>query len=199
MLISSIVENQQALDYINQRGYISYSSLACYRDGKEPGGYGENAAFDFGTELHSRFLEHRVTKVLSLPEEKLLAELLSVLQSHKLVTEIMKGSYVEAGFVHPVQGVLIKGYIDIFKPGKLVADLKTTSAPNLKAFKESMDLLQAAIYTTVTGVKEFYYIGIGKKTKEVYPYRVTSAELKSEYKTLNQLLNEIRRSKAAIG
>jgi len=177
-------DDKPALAYIRKRGYASYSSIKNVRDCVVPS-YADEAWFKFGKELHSRFLEGVKLFTLSADEEIKLAIMLDKLDRHPIVRRLLakskneiafgprpvleKYKCIDGGIVVPdVMGLPVLGYIDIANRPDNLADLKTTRLSNMKAFVESMDLLQAALYLEATKAKDFYYIGICKQV----PYNV---------------------------
>jgi len=159
-------DDKPALDYIRKRGYASYSSIKNVRDCVIPSVV-DAKYFTFGKELHSRLLENTKLEKLSKPEELMLFEMLNNLRSNAIVKRLLDGAKCEQKFHQELYGVMVLGYIDIHAT-KSVADLKTTRHTKLSAFASDMDFLQAALYTKVTGNKDFYYIGISK----VAPYNL---------------------------
>lgn len=150
-----------ALDYIRQRKYASYSSMCLVRDKKDPQPFVETEYYEFGKELHSRFLEKKKIKTLSPENEKLLKKMLNSLADDPMVCKLMEKAKCEVEFDEKVNGLRVYGRIDILTFA--VADLKTTRISNKATFERAMDFLQAALYTRVTKLKNFYYIGISKK------------------------------------
>lgn len=155
-----------ALDYIRQRGYASYSSMCNVRDKRDPQPFIENKDFEFGKELHSRFLERKKIKTLSPENEALLKHMVHSLANDSMVAKLMERAKVEVEFDQKVNGLRCYGRIDILTFA--VADLKTTRITNKGTFVRAMDFLQAALYTVVAKKKDFYYVGVSK----VPPYNV---------------------------
>lgn len=177
-----------ALEYIKSRGYASYSSMVNVRDKKEPQPFVETPYFKFGKELHSRFLEHKKLETLSEEEEEQLKAMVNNLADNALVVKIMRDAACEVEFKKEVNGLVTYGRIDI--KTFAVADLKTTRLTNPKQFAAAMDFLQAALYTRVTGLKDFYYIGISK----VKPYSVmvfNVAQYPDRLKKANEELDKL--------
>lgn len=181
--------DKKALEYIRMRGYCSYSSMCNVREKRDPEPFKKTEYYDFGHELHSRFLEGKKLQTLSPELEKLLKICVNKLADDPLVCKIMEGAKVEQEFDQQINGVRVYGRIDILKPN-LVGDLKTTSIPGRNAFIDKMDFLQAALYLRATGVKDFYYIGISK----IKPYNVTvfnASLIKDRMAEANRLLNSL--------
>jgi hypothetical protein len=147
-----------ALDYIRQRGYCSYSSMVNVIQKRDPEPFKETTYYRFGKEHHSRFLERKKTCQLTLPEEKALKEMVYNLAEDALVQKIMENVQVEQEFDVVINGLRMYGRIDILG-ADLVGDLKTTSIPNLHAFRAKMDLLQVVIYKRAKIRKNSWYIG----------------------------------------
>lgn len=193
MKIKNTADSKEALASIVKKGYVSYSSLAAYRDGRQLG-EGDQIAFRFGTELHSRFLERNKINELSEVEEVIIGNMLDALRSHPVVKQLMHGVFVEAGFIHELHGVPVKGYIDILKFAQYAADLKSTSLVSRDKFIESMDRLQPAVYMEIAKVDVFYYVGICKKSPHaVHLVRYDRKDLKEEFKQLKSLLTQIKK------
>jgi len=185
-------DDKPALDYIRKRGYASYSSIKNVRDCAVPTSI-DAKYFTFGKELHSRLLESTKLEKLSKPEELMLFEMLDKLRSNAIVKNLLDGAKCEQKFYQELYGVMVLGYIDIHAK-KAVADLKTTRHTKLANFAADMDFLQAAMYLSVTGKKDFYYVGISK----VAPYNLmifnTSDypdRIKAAHKELKRLLTYI--------
>jgi hypothetical protein len=181
-----------ALEYIRQRGYASYSSLKNVRDGKSPEKIPQHY-LTFGTEIHSRFLEGKAIEKLNPDQEKLLTRLTEKLNGDKMVQSLMRGAEFEVEFKKPVNGLTLYGFIDILRP-KEAADLKTTSLTSKKAFIESMDFLQPAIYLEVSGRADFYYIGVSKVNAEIFTFNVNSypARMKDARAELKKLIKYVK-------
>ena len=156
-------DDKPALDYIRKKGYASYSSITNVRDCKIPTKVDE-VYFKFGRELHSRLLENKVLEKLSAKEEQMLAAMLAKLRANAVVKQLLSKSLNEQWFPKgfELHGLRITGRIDILNGKDNVCDLKTTRLTNMKAFVESMDMVQASLYKLATGVKDFYYIGCSK-------------------------------------
>lgn len=158
-----------ALQYIRDRGYCSYSSMKNVRDKEDPKPFVETPYYQFGKELHSRFLEKK--KIMTLTDlrenEKLLKICINKLADNTLVCKVMENATCEIDFNEIIMGVKLFGRIDILAPVH-IGDLKTTRVTSMKQFVEAMDFLQAALYCRVKKLKDFYYIGISK----VSPYDV---------------------------
>ena len=176
------------LAYINERNYVSFSSLKNLRDGISPNFNPDASFFKFGSELHSRFLEKKKIETLSEDDESLLYNMLNKLNETRMVTSLMKKAKVEVEIRTTVQGVPILGYLDIFKDRKYIADLKTTQTNTMKAFVNSLDFMQAALYQEATGIDDFYYIGICKKS----PHDVMVFNVNSYPEILNESKNELK-------
>lgn len=159
-------DDSHALKYIIERGYASYSSIKNVRDCIVPKVW-STSYFDFGTEVHSRFLEHKRTKFMEIAEdEKAVKRACNNLADNAIVCSIMKGAKTEVKFDQDLWGLRVLGYIDIL--GADIGDLKTTRHTSPIAFANDMDFLQAALYLAVTGKRNFFYIGISK----VAPYNI---------------------------
>lgn len=183
-----------ALEYIRQRGYASYGSLKNVRDKIVPT-VSDAQHFKFGKELHSRYLEGIVLEKLSASEERQLKDMIETLKANAVAASLLKGAEVEVEFRKKIYGFPMLGYIDIKKPNNL-ADLKTTRHSNMRAFVESMDFLQAAVYLKATGAENFFYLGICKqKPYHVMPFNVRQypVRLKKAETELQQLLAYVKR------
>jgi hypothetical protein len=178
--------------YIRERGYASYSSLKKLRDGDAPG-YSSAFHLDFGTELHSRFLEGTQINVMSPESEALLDKMQAALSRDKVVKLLMNKAKFEVEFKKPYAGITCLGFIDILPPAQLIGDLKTTATTSRKAFIDSMDFLQAAMYMEVNKREDFYYVGISKVTCEVFTFRTSAypqrlKQARDEFKDLTKFL-----------
>jgi hypothetical protein len=180
--------DEAALAYIRKRTYASYSSMVNVRDKKEPQAFVETDYYRFGKELHSRFLERKKTCQLTPEEEVMLKEMVCSLANDVMVQKIMDGATCEIDFDEKVNGLRCYGRIDI--KNFAIGDLKTTRHTSRSPFIASMDFLQAALYTRVSRVKDFYYIGISK----VAPYNVMvfnvnqfPERIEAAHKELNRL------------
>ncbi len=203
-------DDKPALDYIRSRGYASYSSMKNVRDCEVPmkGGYDE-PWFVFGKELHSRLLENKTTAKLSIDDEKKLRDMLKALRANVVVQHLLADSINEIDFgpdkvlakfkskgivVSNIYGLPMYGRIDIWNEDN-VSDLKSTKCTNMKAFVESMDFLQAAIYLEATKSDDFFYLGICKsKPYNVMPFSVRDypSKLKDAQKDLKRLCKYIK-------
>lgn len=180
--------DEAALAYVRKRGYASYSSMINVRDKRVPEVWKETPAYRFGKELHSRFLERKKTCTLSASEEYMLKEMVHNLAADVMVQKIMDGAKCEVEFDEKVNGLRCFGRIDILNFA--VGDLKTTKHTQRTPFIVSMDFLQAALYTRVKKLKDFYYIGISK----IPPYNVMvfnvnqfPERIEAAHKELNRL------------
>lgn len=184
-----------ALNYIRERGYASYSSMKNVRDCVEPSPFFETPALIFGKELHSRWLENKKLKTLSAAEEAQLRKMLARLNSSPIAKRLRKGAITEEQFDQEYKGLRVLGYIDINGVSD-VADLKTTRIKNKRAFVNSMDFLQAALYLRVTQKTNFFYIGICKE--EPYDLMIFNvweypARMKAAFMELDRLVKYIKR------
>lgn len=185
---SSWNDRELALDYIKQRGYASHSSFRRYIKGEAPSPFVSSQAQIFGKELHSRFLENKKIEKLQAADELLLKSMISALEKNRLVKSLLSGANVEEEFKEQIFGVTFLGYMDIHKPKKHVADVKTTKCTNADALAKSLDFLQPAIYLEAKKLKDFFYIGITKTTTpkpivfSVHDYPEKLKEAKAELK-----------------
>jgi hypothetical protein len=186
------------LEYIRSKGYASYSSLSSLRKG-EPIVRMSTVYYDFGSELHARFLEGKSLKRLSEEEETILDKMLTALDKDKLVRSLMKHPEVktERKFNADIKGVPVLGYVDIDAAPVFLSDLKTTSARTRQKFISSMDFLQAALYRKVRATDDFYYIGISKvQPFEVFTFNVMAypERLQEADQQLEKLLSHVRKN-----
>ena len=173
--------------YSSKDVYCSYSSLKMYRDCGIPFQH-RPRFFIFGTEIHSQFLEKKSTEKLNRVEKALMKLMLMALWASAIVRKLMTNVKVEQVFKKIIHGMHCCGRIDILAK-TYVADLKTTSCTNLKAFIASMDFLQVAMYLAATGLKDFYYIGISKK----FPYRVFIFNARDYPERLEEAKKELKK------
>lgn len=160
-------DDTAALDYIRQRGYASYSSIVRVREKKDPEPYKTTAYYEFGKELHSRYLENTKLQTLSPPEEKVLESCIASLLKNAVASKILQGAECEVEIRKPVYGLPVLSRLDILNK-TLVGDLKTTRHTKFANFAASLDFLQAALYMEIAKRNDFYYIGISK----VAPFKV---------------------------
>ena len=181
------------LDYIQSRGYVSYSSLSNVWK-NEPPLNGDEPFLAFGVELHSRFLEKKVINILSDEEEEMLRKMLKRLETSSMVKAIMHDALVEQEIKQMIMGIPFLGYIDVKKP-KLLADLKSTKLTSKTKFIESLDFLQPVIYRKATGIKDFYFIGISKTAPhDIFTFNANDypEKLKESENKLKQLITYVK-------
>jgi hypothetical protein len=132
-------------------------------------------------------LEKKRVFTLSPKEEAQLTAMVNALNKDVIATRLLKGSKVEQPFSLMLYGVNVLGYIDVLN--SYVADLKSTRLSNKQAFINEMDFLQAALYLAVTGLRDFYYIGVCKEKPHAvmifnvrdYPERLMAAQSELKY------------------
>lgn len=180
-----------ALDYIRKRGYASYSSMTNVRDKKDPQPLVETEYYEFGKELHSRFLERKKLKTLSPGNEYILKEMVHNLANDAMVCKLMDKAHCEIEFDTKINGMRCYGRIDILNTFA-VGDLKTTRLTSRNSFIAGMDFLQAALYTRAKKLKDFYYVGISKEP----PYNVmvfNASTYMERFKAANDQLDQLTR------
>lgn len=161
------------LDYIRQRGYVSFSSLKNLRDGGKPG-YTGSIHTDVGTETHSRWLEKKKIKTFDKENEEVIQGMVKALNADKVASSMLINAKVEVEFTELVYGYPAHGYIDIYPPGTYLGDLKTTKLTDRASFIKSMDFLQAALYMHAKKKDDFHYIGVCKiKPHPVFTFKVS--------------------------
>jgi len=162
------------LDYIRQRGYVSFSSLKNLRDGGKPG-YTQSIHFDVGAETHSRWLEKKKIKTFDKENEEIIQGMVKALDADKVASAMLINARVEVEFTKPVYGYPAHGFIDIYPPTTYLGDLKTTKCTDRASFIKSMDFLQAALYMHVEKKNDFHYIGVCKiKPHPVFTFKVSN-------------------------
>lgn len=184
------------IEYVRERGYVSYSTLKLLRDGGTPGQYKQALHFDVGTELHAQWLEGKkpsklVSDIQALAQIK---KMYGALCMDKVAMALKKGAKFEVQFDELVHGVMTHGYIDILTPKKFVGDLKTTVLTTRPAFIKSMDFLQPALYLQAAKRDDFYYVGVSKTNFEVFTFRVSDYpdQMKEANGQLKELLTYIK-------
>ena len=105
--------------------------------------------------------------------------------------QFLQGAEVEVPALEEFNGIAVRGKADIYKPGQYVADVKTTSdgvqdielkngqMKNQFAFaveKYSYDL-QAALYTQLYNVPDFYWLVIDKATTDIGIFKASEKTL----------------------
>jgi hypothetical protein len=155
-------DRELALAYIKERGYASHSSFRRYIKGEAPAPFVSSHAQIFGKELHSRFLENKKIEKLQAADNLLLNSMIGALEKNRIVKSLLNGANVEEEFREKIHGVEFLGYMDIHKPKKHVADVKTTRQTTHDGLANSLDFLQPAIYLEAKKLKDFFYIGITK-------------------------------------
>lgn len=120
-----------------------------------------------GKELHKRVLEpHLEPKRLVNDEETMVRNMEQSCSEHKELQKLLKGAERELTVFNRIDGVLIRGTLDI-KKKKIGGDLKTTSCRTHDEFiKKAIEYdypRQAWIYSKIAGLDEFVFYGIQKK------------------------------------
>ena len=153
---------------------------------------GDEKYLIFGSELHTRFLLDRPSRVLSEEEEFDLSNMLDSLNHHLFVNRLMKDSKREIIDFGSVESVRFKWIGDIVNK-RIGADIKTTSAKSEKEFinlaLEKYDYLrQGWCYKIAGKLNEFYFIGIQKHE----PYNVYILNTKDYAKQETKVIKETR-------
>jgi hypothetical protein len=182
--------DRPALLYIKERGYASYSSLKLVRDKEIPTINKRTIWGDFGTAFHAIPLEGKKLSSFKLTHEEqvTLKGMLRNLKANLVFQLLMKSASTEVEFKKKILGLVLYGFIDILSK-KGVADLKSTRHTSAKKFIAEMDFLQAAVYRKVTGLNDFYYIGVSK----VFPYEVFVFNVNEFPKRIAQADGELNR------
>ena len=126
------------------------------------------AQFLFGSELHSMWLEEgKRENMLTADEEQLLGSMQRMLVQHASAYVVAPKIQLEVEITKKINGVMCRGFLDIYnKPGKLIADLKTTSTRSYDEFLASCIAYdyfrQAYFYQKLTGVENFHFIAAPK-------------------------------------
>lgn len=149
--------------------YVSNSSLSEIKRillGK-PGFFGGEKYLLFGRELHSRDLERKSAGIkLESDEEKRMQAMLRKLDEHKFYQQLKRGSLFEHKKFGKLFTVQVKTILDVYKKGKHIADLKTTTCDNEEHFiRKAVEydyFRQGWIYEKVGGVKDVFFVGIQK-------------------------------------
>ena len=153
---------------------------------------GDEKYLIFGSELHTRFLLDRPSRVLSEEEEFDLLNMQEALNHHLFVNRLMNNSIREITAIGLIDKIRFKWIGDIVNK-KVGADIKTTSAKSEKEFinlaLEKYDYLrQGWCYTVAGKLKEFYFIGIQKHE----PYNVYILNTKDYAKQETKVIKETR-------
>lgn len=155
------------------KDHISYSGLCEIKRILTSGApfLGDERFLHFGSEIHLRFLKNKRTKFKFTKEEELqLKAMLNSLRKHRFVTKLMTGSVKEVTEIVSVEKTRFKMIGDIVNERKdYGADLKSTSARSESEFislaiKKYGYLGQGWCYKTGKQLKNFYFIGIQKKS-----------------------------------
>lgn len=179
-------DDKAALQYIRDKGYVSYSSLCNVIERRAPEPFKVTPYYTFGKELHSRFLERKKLEVLPPAQEVQLKEMVHNLAEDAMVQRLMDGAQCEVDFDTKINGLRFYGRIDI--KNFAIGDLKTTALTNKHLFANQMNFLQPAIYCRATKTKDFYYIGISKVPP--HPVMVFSVrQYEHRWMEANQLLD----------
>lgn len=156
---------------------------------------GDEKYLIFGSEVHRRFLQNKYNKLhLTFAEEQSITGMLSSLNKHKIVKQLMKGSTYEITKIGLLEGTRFKMIGDIInKPKSFGADLKTTSARSEQQFidlalKKYDYLRQSWCYKTTEELEDFYFIGIQKQE----PFNVYILNVKDYAKEERQSIKETR-------
>jgi len=128
--------------------------------------FGTEKFLEFGTEHHKRSLEPKEVITVLDKDDLLCTNMASSFRSHPEVKKILRGAVCEKEYLRVYSGAWVLLYLDIWKPLR-GWDLKGTSCESERDFiKKSREFdyfRQAALYMGVCGLKEFTFIGQGKK------------------------------------
>lgn len=164
--------------------------------------YGDkDKAYALGSMIHTMILEPHKTfhsDIITLSEAAMCRKVADNAKKHPLVKWLCQWSRKEQEYywTEPTTGLPCKSKLDvIFKLGKIVVDLKTTSAKNDKEFIASIILYsydrQAAFYLDACGGKRFIFIGLQKQEPyNIYVIELNEIEIfqgRKKYKNLMQL------------
>jgi hypothetical protein len=132
----------------------------------EPQWFGTEKFLEFGTEHHKRALEPNEIQTVLEKNDGMCSDMATSFRMHPEVKKILKGAECEKEFMRVHWGVWVLLFLDIYKPLR-GWDLKGTSCDNERQFiKKSREFdyfRQAALYMDVCKLKEFTFIGQGKK------------------------------------
>lgn len=133
----------------------------------EPQWFSTEAFLTFGTEHHKRALEPEEVHTVLDKNNELCTDMANSFRSDPRVKKILRGSACEVEVNRVYRGAWVKLFIDIYK-APAAWDLKGTSCESERDFiKKSREydyFRQAALYMEVCKLKEFTFIGQGKKT-----------------------------------
>lgn len=132
----------------------------------EPQWFGTEKFLEFGTEHHKRSLEPKEEVKRLDKDDQLCTNMANSFRADPRVKQILRGAECEKEFMRVYLGAWVLLYMDIYKPLR-GWDLKGTSCESERDFiKKSRQydyFRQAALYIQVCKLKEFTFIGQGKK------------------------------------
>jgi hypothetical protein len=132
----------------------------------EPQWFGTEKFLEFGTEHHKRSLEPKEVITVLDKNDTLCTDMANSFRNDPRIKPILRGAQCEKEFLRVFRGAWVLLYLDIWKPLR-GWDLKGTSCESEQQFiKKSREFdyfRQAALYMGVCGLKEFTFIGQGKK------------------------------------
>ncbi len=148
-----------------------------------------------GKEVHRRVLEPDEPQEdeLTIPEELQVTQMIERLMEENTVIEILNGSENELVEFVEIDGVRIKGIIDVLRMQESAGyDLKTTSTRSQKSFDKSVFkydyIRQGVIYSKLMDLDSFVFFAITKKA----PFKVF-------YFDINDYPEEVVRYEREIG
>lgn len=144
-----------------------------------------------GTELHARDLEDKSVHRLKGEDKQVVIDMLRALNKHKWYQRMKKDTLREKKIIKIIQGVKIKGHIDILRPGEYVIDLKTTVCESYEEFiykaNEYGYFRQLYIYQCLTGVSDVYIVAVMKQK----PFKVMVLRALDYPLLMDQAKNEV--------
>lgn len=144
-----------------------------------------------GSELHARDLEDKSVHKLHGEDKELVIRMLRALKVHKWYQRMKKGTLREKKIIKVINGVKVKGHIDILMPDEYVIDLKTTVCESYEEFiykaNEYGYFRQLYIYQLLTGVKDVYIVAVMKQE----PFKVMVLRALDYPLLMDQAKNEV--------
>lgn len=144
-----------------------------------------------GRELHANDLEGISVCKLNAEERELVNRMLRALKLHKFYQRMKKGCQYEKTKIKYINGVKVKGKLDVLKPGEYVMDLKTTVCESYEDFIYKANqygyFRQAWIYQMLSGCTEVYFVAVQKQE----PYKVMILRAMDYPLLMQQAKNEV--------
>lgn len=144
-----------------------------------------------GSELHARDLEDKSVHRLKGEDKQMVIRMLRALNKHKWYQRMKKNTLREKKIIKTIQGVKVRGHIDVLMPGEYVIDLKTTVCESYEEFiykaNEYGYFRQLYIYQLLTGVTDVYIVAVMKQE----PFKVMVLRAMDYPLLMEQAKNEV--------